>query len=240
MVDPGVPSSSSRATCSESPIAPITVSSSPSITWARAPTLCTRSTTACTSSGVAVGFITIIICGPFYAGNRREALSEACRGREATSRGVPAPDLRAVRAPPRGWGSVAERLAKSPGVQARVGGPTGGGWVLWVVCDRGWSCAAGRGCTRPIAPCQGVVVACGGFGWGRGGRGMQFVTNPGSGFGFVTKLGSSLHLATNPRRPCGFVANSRSIGGKQGNRPRSWAAHSRIPASPARVPSKMD
>jgi hypothetical protein len=44
-----------------SPIAPITVSSSPQMTWARAPTPLTRTTTASTSSCVADGFITIII-----------------------------------------------------------------------------------------------------------------------------------------------------------------------------------
>jgi hypothetical protein len=44
---PGAPSSSRRATCSRSPIAPITVTSSPRDGWARAPTDSIRSMTAC-------------------------------------------------------------------------------------------------------------------------------------------------------------------------------------------------
>src|SRR5205814_1947276 len=58
---PGVPSRSRRATCSASPIAATTVSSSPVMMCGRAPTPRTRSATVCTSSWVAVGFITIII-----------------------------------------------------------------------------------------------------------------------------------------------------------------------------------
>ena len=49
------------ATCSRSPIAPITVTSSPRDGCARAPTLSMRAMTAWMSSSVAVGFMTIII-----------------------------------------------------------------------------------------------------------------------------------------------------------------------------------
>ena len=47
--------------CSRSPIAPITVTSSPRLGWARAPTPSIRVMTASTSSSVAVCFITIIM-----------------------------------------------------------------------------------------------------------------------------------------------------------------------------------
>jgi hypothetical protein len=50
--------------CSRSPIAPITVTSSPLERWARAPTDSIRSTTECTCSSVASDFITIIIRVP--------------------------------------------------------------------------------------------------------------------------------------------------------------------------------
>jgi hypothetical protein len=58
---PGEPSRPRRATCSRSPTAPITVTSSPREGWARAPQDSMRSMTAWTSWSVAVGFITIII-----------------------------------------------------------------------------------------------------------------------------------------------------------------------------------
>jgi hypothetical protein len=57
---PAEPSSPSRCTCSRSPTAPMTVTSSPRERWALRPTPSTRVTTAWISSSVAVGFITII------------------------------------------------------------------------------------------------------------------------------------------------------------------------------------
>jgi hypothetical protein len=57
---PGAPSRPSRATCSRSPIAPITVTSSPRERYACAPAPSTLRTTAWISSSVAVDFITII------------------------------------------------------------------------------------------------------------------------------------------------------------------------------------
>ena len=53
------------ASCSTSPIAPITVTRAPWLRWARAPARSIFSTTASTSSSVAVSFITIIIDSSF-------------------------------------------------------------------------------------------------------------------------------------------------------------------------------
>src|SRR3954452_9521623 len=103
---PGAPSRPSRATCSRSPIAPITVTSSPREGWACAPQDSIRLMTAWISSSVAVAFITIIIWVAYlrspwtlYVGldgplKRRSAR----RPDEADDAGAPA-----------------ERLAKSPG-----------------------------------------------------------------------------------------------------------------------------
>ena len=51
--------------CSRSPTAPITVTSSPRLGWACAPTDSIRPMTAWTWSSVAVSFITIIILSAF-------------------------------------------------------------------------------------------------------------------------------------------------------------------------------
>ena len=51
--------------CSRSPMAPMTVTSSPWLGWARAPTDSIRSMTARISSSVAVCFITIIMVEAF-------------------------------------------------------------------------------------------------------------------------------------------------------------------------------
>ena len=58
---PSAPSRSRLAIRSRSPMAPITVSTSPSETWACAPTDSTRLTTEAICSGVASSFMTIII-----------------------------------------------------------------------------------------------------------------------------------------------------------------------------------
>ncbi len=44
---------------------------------------------------------------------------------------------------------------------------------------------------------------------------MQCVTNPGTGFGSVTKWGSSLRERTDPRRPRGFGTNSMVEAGRK-------------------------
>src|ERR1700733_9231476 len=142
---PAYPSSSSRATCSRSPIAPITVTSSPWLMWVRAPTLLTRSTTASTSCWVAVDFITIIILC---------VLSSACKLYESRDGGFhPTGGFfgarlgggALVRARTRG----AERLAKSPGVGVgvRVAAEIGGGAAT--VAHRAGSIRRRRGCQGP-------------------------------------------------------------------------------------------
>src|SRR5918994_3323565 len=101
---PSWPSRPRRATCSRSPMAPITVTSSPRDGWARAPQDSIRSMTACTCSSVAVGFITIIMGLQFLL----EMGRRVCRWSGARPQG-PSSGRRWLRATP------AERLAKSPG-----------------------------------------------------------------------------------------------------------------------------
>src|SRR4051794_36201002 len=90
---PGEPSSPSRWTCSRSPTAPITVSSSPREGCALAPTDSIRSITAWISASEAVGFITIIILRFLsyaleeYGRGRLPALDRELRGGQ-TPRGV--------------------------------------------------------------------------------------------------------------------------------------------------------
>ena len=121
---PWWPSRPSRCTCSRSPIAPITVTSSPRDGWARAPQLSMRAMTAWMSSSVAVGFMTIIIC----------VLLEISW--LETVRRVVSPALGPwARAADGDVQSPAERLAKSP-AGIRVGRQRGG-----VECGRA-SCSA--------------------------------------------------------------------------------------------------
>ncbi len=54
------------ASCSTSPIAPITVTRAPALRCARAPARSILATTASTSSSVAVSFMTIIIDSSFH------------------------------------------------------------------------------------------------------------------------------------------------------------------------------
>ena len=63
---PSKPRLSTFASCSTSPIAPITVTRAPVLRWARAPARSIFSTTASTSSGVAVSCMTIIIDSSFH------------------------------------------------------------------------------------------------------------------------------------------------------------------------------
>src|SRR3954470_7215658 len=84
--------------CSMSPIAPITVTSSPREGWARAPAASMRSITVWISSSVAAAFITIII-SLGSSNSRRWTLYETT-GARLTGRGR--------------W-FTAERLEKSPG-----------------------------------------------------------------------------------------------------------------------------
>src|SRR3954470_18990275 len=105
---PGEPSRPSRWTCSRSPTAPITVSSSPREGCAFAPTDSIRSITAWISASEAVGFITIIIFR-FLS----YALEEY--GRVDFRRSIG--NCEGVR---RRVASATERLRKSPGVGIRV------------------------------------------------------------------------------------------------------------------------
>src|SRR3954464_9407546 len=122
---PGAPWSPSLATCSRSPTAPITVTSSPREGWARAPQDSIRSMTAWISSSVAVAFITIIMCiclpssSPWtlYVGADGPLKRRSARGPDQAD---------GARAP-------TERLAKSPG-GIGVG-----------VAETGGACAGGRG-----------------------------------------------------------------------------------------------
>src|SRR3954468_22587065 len=101
---PGAPSSPSRWTCSRSPIAPITVTSSPRDGWARAPTASMRSMTDSISASVAPAFITIIIRNS--SGLRHWTLyGRLALGRPVGDRFV-----------------TTERLEKSPGGTARGAG----------------------------------------------------------------------------------------------------------------------
>ena len=104
---PSWPSRPRRATCSRSPIAPITVTSSPREGCARAPQDSIRSMTACTCSSVAVGFITIIMVLSAYSPG--EGGPRAAGGSGARPSGPGIADG--------GWheATPAERLAKSPG-----------------------------------------------------------------------------------------------------------------------------
>ena len=118
---PGAPSRPRRATCSRSPTAPITVTSSPREGWARAPQDSIRSMTAWISSSVAVDFITIIM-GFWAPGSSRLRQRYGLRWDGARPEG---PRMRT--ASPR-RGGPAERLAKSPGaVGEGVGAAEAGG-----------------------------------------------------------------------------------------------------------------
>ena len=102
---PSWPSRPRRATCSRSPIAPMTVTSSPRDGWARAPHDSMRAMTACTCSSVAVGFITIIM-GLRFSWNTWDVGD--CRWSGARP-GGPSSGRRWLRR-----ATPAERLAKSP------------------------------------------------------------------------------------------------------------------------------
>src|SRR5687768_16512028 len=112
---PGAPSRPRRATCSRSPTAPITVTSSPREGCALAPQDSMRSMTAWTWSSVAPAFITIIISRS-PGGPTLERDTSAAVGGGHTPVGVGA---RSSRDP--GWSARRdgaagrERLAKSPG-----------------------------------------------------------------------------------------------------------------------------
>ncbi len=139
---PSRPRLSTVTSCSTSPIAPITVTRAPRLRWASAPARSIFSTTASTSSSVAVSFITIIIDSSFQhptpvgtAYRRRESSRRPTReDRAARATGLasgragpgwegarsPARDPVRPSASPLTDGPRPKRLAKSPGVGDRT------------------------------------------------------------------------------------------------------------------------
>ena len=132
---PGWPSSprlSTLASCSTSPIAPITVTRAPSMRWARAPARSIFSTTAATSSRSRPPSSRSSLTHPF---NWRLGLAVRCSELRSRPRcGASRLLVRGARTAPRRWrsvpsgtrcgpatrsrtGSRPERLAKSPGVE---------------------------------------------------------------------------------------------------------------------------